>query len=259
VLLLLALSACGSNEGSNDAAPLGTGGASTADYTVRVLETYDHDDDAFTQGLVWAGNGQLFESTGRRGSSSLRRVDLASGDVLQRHDLADEYFAEGLALVDDRLIQLTWQENVAFEYDADTFEETGTFEYEGEGWGLCDDGHRLVMSDGTARLTFRDESTFEPVGEVVVRRAGQPVAALNELECVGDRIYANVFGTDRIVEIDPETGSVTAEIDASAIRPPSVRSPNDVLNGIAYDPASKTFFLTGKNWPALYAVTFERT
>jgi glutamine cyclotransferase len=229
---------------------------STADYTVRVLETYAHDDEAFTQGLVWAGDDQLFESTGRRGSSSLRRVDIASGDVLQRHDLDDEYFGEGLARVDDRLIQLTWQENVAFVYDAESFDQIGTFSYEGEGWGLCHDGQRLVMCDGTATLVFRDEDSFEPVGEVVVRRSGEPVAALNELECVGRRVYANVFGSDRIVEIDPETGNVTAEIDASSIHPRQAAGPGDVLNGIAYDPSSENFYLTGKNWPALYEVTF---
>jgi glutamine cyclotransferase len=257
-LALVGVTSCGSNGGDGRAGPLGTGEASAADYTVRVLATYDHDDSAFTQGLVWAGDDQLFESAGQYGSSSLRRVEIASGDVLERHDLDDDYFAEGLAQVDDRLIQLTWKENVAFVYDADTFEQVGTFDYEGEGWGLCHDGDRLVMSDGTATLTFRDESTFESTDEVVVRRAGQPVAALNELECVGDRVYANVYGSDRIVEIDPVSGDVTAEIDASSIHPAGSRSRSDVLNGIAYDPADGTFYLTGKNWPTLYAVSFEK-
>jgi glutaminyl-peptide cyclotransferase len=259
VLLVVAgLTSCGGNGDDNDAAPLGTVDGSSAEYTVRVVESYEHDDDAFTQGLVWAGDNQLFESTGRRGSSSLRRVEVASGDVLEQHDLDDQYFAEGLAQVDDRLIQLTWQENVAFVYDADSFEEIGRFDYTGEGWGLCYDGDRLVMSDGTATLTFRDEDTFESTGDVVVRRSGQPVARLNELECVGDRVYANVLGSDRIVEIDLETGEVTAEIDASAIHPKEANSPSDVLNGIAYDPDDEVFYLTGKNWPTMYAVTFEK-
>jgi glutamine cyclotransferase len=257
---LVVLVSCGSSSADpQDAAPLGPVDGSTADYTVRVLQTYEHDDKAFTQGLVWAGDDQLFESTGRRGSSSLRRMEVVSGDVVQRHDLDDEYFAEGLAQVGDRLIQLTWQEHVAFVYDAESFEQIGTFEYEGEGWGLCYDGSRLVMSDGTATLTFRDEETFEPISETVVRRSGQPLAALNELECVGGRVYANVFGSDRIVEIDPESGTVTAEIDASSLTPPAAGDDGEVLNGIAYDPSDEIFYLTGKNWPTLYAVTFEKT
>jgi glutaminyl-peptide cyclotransferase len=253
----LALASCGDADVA-DVEPLGTDGGAPTRYTVRVVATHPHDEAAFTQGLVWAGDGQLFESTGRRGQSSVRRVDVETGEVLQDHALGAEYFAEGLALVQERLIQLTWQEGTAFVYDATSFEVTTTFTYDGEGWGLCFDGDRLVMSSGNSTLVFRDPETFESEGQVRVTFEGQALDDLNELECIGDRVYANVLGDDRIYEIDPSTGAVTAVVDASALDPEHDEARGEVLNGIAYDPSTGHYYLTGKNWPSLYEVTFER-
>lgn len=253
---LLAGAACGDSD-RPEAAPLGTTGSAPAEFTVRVVAEHPHDDEAFTQGLVWAGDGELFESTGRRGRSSVRRVAVATGEVLERRDLDPEYFGEGLAQVGDELVQLTWQEETAFRYDAGDLAPVGTFSYEGEGWGLCHDGERLVMSDGSDVLVFRDPDSFDELGDVEVVGEGEAVSGLNELECVGDRVYANVLGSDTIYEIDPATGAVTATVDASSLAPDQNRVGGEVLNGIAYDPDGGRWFLTGKNWPTLFEVAFE--
>ncbi len=224
-----------------------------------MLATHPHDTSAFTQGLLWS-DGLLYESTGLRGQSVLRAVDLPSGRVLQETAADPRHFGEGLALVGDRLIWLTWQAGTAGVYHQDTLEQTGSFTYSGEGWGLCHDGDRLVMSDGTNTLTFRHPSTFEMLGSVPVTRAdGTPVNRLNELECVGDDVWANVWLTDRIVVINPDTGAVIAEADmAGIISPhPADADSNDVLNGIAYRPDTGTFLITGKRWPAIFEVRFE--
>lgn len=224
---------------------------------VQVVQTYPHDPNAFTQGLVLEG-GRLFESTGLEGRSSLREVDLQTGRVLRKLDVASPVFAEGLALVGNRLIQITWKTETAYTYDRDTFKKGPSFPYTGEGWGLCNDGRELVMSDGSARLTFRGPETFRSMREVVVRDAGQPVDQLNELECVGPHVYANVWMTDRIVRIDPKTGTVTATIDAGNLLAPAERTGTDVLNGIAYDASNDTFLITGKLWPKMFRVRFVR-
>ncbi|MCC6992055.1 MAG: glutaminyl-peptide cyclotransferase [Acidobacteria bacterium] len=224
---------------------------------VQIVQTYPHDPTAFTQGLVLA-EGRLFESTGLEGRSSLREVDVTTGRVLRKLDVPAPVFAEGLALVGARLFQITWKHETAYTYDRDTFKEGASFPYRGEGWGLCYDGRDLVMSDGSARLTFRGPETFRAVREVVVREGGQPVEQLNELECVGPDVYANVWMTDRIVRIDPKTGAVTATIDAANLLSPSERYGTDVLNGIAHDPSSDTFLLTGKLWPKMFRVRFVR-
>ena len=224
---------------------------------VQVLQTYPHDPGAFTQGLVLAG-GRLFESTGLEGRSSLREVDVTTGRVIRRSEIAAPVFAEGLALVGNRLFQITWKHGQAFTYDRDTFKPGPTFTYTGEGWGLCHDGRELVMSDGSSRLTFRGPETFRPVREVTVREEGRPVEQLNELECVGSQIYANIWMTDRIVRLDPKTGTVTATIDAAGLLPPAERFGTDVLNGIAYDPSNATFLITGKLWPKLFRVKFVK-
>jgi glutaminyl-peptide cyclotransferase len=222
----------------------------------EVVARRPHDVEAFTQGLVLDPSGRLFESTGLLGRSSLREVDPADGRVLRRRALHDERFGEGLALVGDRLIQLTWQNGIAITWDVETFEPLTTYEYEGEGWGLCHDGTRLVMSDGSDHLTFRDPETFAVLGDVTVTLDGEPVAALNELECVDGAVWANVYQTDRIVRIDPETGAVTGTLDLDGIIEPR---PDDaqhraVLNGIAYDQAADTFLVTGKLWPELIEI-----
>ena len=222
---------------------------------VKVVSVRPHDPTAYTQGLVW-DRGTLYESAGLYRRSSLRQVDLRTGEVLRHVDVPPAYFAEGLALVDNHLVQLTWKEGVAFVYDALSFGRVGELHYDGEGWGLCDDGRRLVMSDGSDRLGFRDRRTFALLGGVDVRLDGRPVQQLNELECVGGAVYANVWMSDEIVRIDPASGQVSAVIDASGLLDAAERAHADVLNGIAYDAAKKTFLLTGKLWPKLFEVVF---
>jgi glutamine cyclotransferase len=220
---------------------------------VKVLSTRPHDPDAFTQGLVLDGD-TMYESTGLNGKSSLREVDPRSGKVKRKLDVPSEYFAEGLALVDDRLIQLTWQEEKAFVYNRADFKKVGEFRYDGEGWGLCWDGARLVMSDGSDRLTFRDPKTFAVQSILNVTLAGTPVKELNELECVDGMVYANVWRKQDILRIDPKDGRVTAVIDASGLLTPEERQKADVLNGIAWNPKTKTFLITGKLWPKMFEV-----
>jgi glutamine cyclotransferase len=222
---------------------------------VQVLSVRPHDPQSFTQGLVWS-RGKLYESAGMYGASSLREVDAATGAVRRRLDVPPGFFAEGLALVGDRLIQLTWREGSAFVYSVASFERVAELRYEGEGWGLCFDGRRLVMSDGSDRLTFRDPRTLAATGRVAVRLDGRPLPQLNELECVGREVYANVWQSDEIVRIDPESGRVTAVIAAGGLLAPEERAKADVLNGIAYDAAKKTFLITGKLWPKLFEVRF---
>jgi glutamine cyclotransferase len=222
---------------------------------VDVVRTLPHDQDAYTQGLVW-WNNQLFESAGRRDQSSLRRLDLRTGEVQQRQEVAPEYWAEGLALVDDRLFQITYTLERALTYDRDSFTPGETFRYDGEGWGLCYDGTRLVMSDGTDRLTFRDPTTFDAIGHQTVRLRGQPLRNLNELECVDGAVYANVHTRNFLVRIDPATGRVTDYIDASGLLSDEARRGTDYLNGMAYDPTAGTFYLTGKLWPTMFEVRF---
>lgn len=223
---------------------------------VRVQARHPHDRDAFTQGLVY-DHGRIFESTGLPGRSSLREVRLEDGEVLRRRVIDAPRFAEGLALVGGELVQLTWQDHVAFVYDAATFETRRQHRYATEGWGLCFDGTSLVMSDGSDTLFFRDPATFEVRREVTVRRRGRPVRQLNELECVGPHVYANVWQTDEIVRVVAESGAVDREIDASGLLSEEERYGADVLNGIAYVPETQRFLITGKLWPVLFEVTFE--
>jgi len=237
----------------------------------EVLNTYPHNPDAFTQGLIWV-DGVFYESTGLRGASSLREVEIETGDVVRsvpltrgEEALADgeiEYFGEGLALVDDRLIQLTWQAGEAIVYDFETFDVIDTYEYAGEGWGLCYDERFLYLSDGTPYLSIYTADTFELVVQYLVTFQGAPIQSglLNELECVGDSIYANLWRTDFIVEIDKFTGEVISLIDASSLLTDEERdnyeAGRQVLNGIAYNPETETFFVTGKEWDTMYEVQF---
>ena len=220
---------------------------------VKVLASVPHDSGAYTQGLVWS-EGALYESAGQYGHSSLRQVDPKTGKVLRSVQVPSQYFAEGLARVGDRLIQLTWQEGTALIYDLSTFERRGELPYSGEGWGLCSDGRRLIQSDGSNRLSFRDPATFATTGGVDVVLDGRPVMELNELECVDGAVYANIWQSDDIVRIDPETGRVTDVIDASGLLTPEEAASAEVLNGIAYKPETKTFLLTGKYWPKMFEV-----
>jgi glutamine cyclotransferase len=230
--------------------------ASTVEHlVVKVLSVRPHDASAYTQGLVW-DRGTLYESAGLYSQSSLREVDPKTGTVKRQLHVPQGFFAEGLAQVGNQLIQLTWKEGVAFVYDVRSFERVGEHHYEGEGWGLCNDGRRLVMSDGSDRLTFRDLKTFAAIGSVAVRQDGNPVRELNELECVGNVVWANVWQTDEIVRIDPASGQVTAVVDARGLLSADELTHADVLNGIAWDAAKKTFLITGKLWPKMFEVVF---
>jgi len=253
--------ACGGTPGVAASAPVAAADATAVQriapqrLRVQVIESYPHDPGAFTQGLVLAG-GRLFESTGLEGRSSLREVELKTGKVLRKLDVPAPVFAEGLALVGTRLFQITWKHGQVYTYDRDSFKKGATFDYDGEGWGLCYNGQDIVMSDGSARLTFRGPETFRPVRELTVRSGGQPVDQLNELECVGPHVYANVWMTDRIVRIDPKSGEVLAFIDAANLLAPAERFGVDVLNGIAHDASNDTFLITGKLWPRMFRVKF---
>ena len=222
---------------------------------VDVLRELPHDTTAYTQGLLW-WNGSLYESTGRYGESTLRRLDPETGAVEQRIDVPPAFFGEGLARTGDRLIMLTWMAERAFVFDLDTFEVLRSFRYRGEGWGLCHDGRRLVMSNGSDTLTFRDPETFEPLGAVPVTLRGRPQTDLNELECVDGAVYANVWQHDYLVRIDPDSGRVTHQIDAAGLLSRDEARGVDVLNGVAYDPGADTFYITGKWWPKMFEVRF---
>lgn len=221
----------------------------------RVVADFPHDPDAYTQGLSYV-DGVLYEGTGLEGESTLRRVDLATGAVLQRHDLDPVHFGEGIAVVDDRIYQLTWQTNTCFVYDRATFELVETFGYPTEGWGLTTDGERLIMSDGTDRLTFRDPATFAELGAVDVTDGDEPVPYLNELEYIAGEVWANVYQTDYIARIDPATGRVTGWIDLTGLLPEEDQQEREVgvLNGITHDAASGRLFVTGKLWPKLFEI-----
>ena len=242
---------------------------SGATIEVRELARRPHDTTAFTQGLEFDGD-QLFESRGLFASEediTLTEIDPADGTTIRSVERATEvgdYFAEGLTVVDDRIIQLTWRSTTALVYDRDTLEKVDEYVYEGEGWGICDQPDRLIMSDGTPTLTHRDIGTFEVMDEVTVTLDGEPVDELNELECVGDLILANIWNTDRIVVIDPDTGEVRSVIEAPALADPDgrfVEQPQggSVLNGIAYDEVNDIWLLTGKRWPFMFEVEFVCT
>jgi len=226
---------------------------STPAFRLKVVRVYPHDARAFTQGLLFL-DGKLYESTGLNGRSSVRRVDLTSGQVEQESRLSVEFFGEGLARVGQRLIQLTWKNHKALVWDLATLKKESEFSYDGEGWGLCFDGRHLVMSDGSDRLTFRHPDSFAKEGELRVRLAGQPLANLNELECAGNVIYANVWQDSHIARVDAKTGEVTAWIDASGLLDPSEAAGADVLNGIAEVTSTGHLLVTGKLWPHLYEV-----
>ncbi len=221
---------------------------------VEVVTRYPHQVEAYTEGLVWA-DGVLYESVGQLGRSELRRVALATGATEASTALAGVEYAEGLALVDNRLIQLTWTSKVAHVYDRATLSPVHMFSYPGEGWGLAYDGQRLIMSDGTAELRFLDATTYDEVGRLTITDGGVPVKCLNELEYVDGYVYANVWLTPDIVIIDPSTGRVVMRLDTSALRPDSTLGDVDaVANGIAYDPIDDRLFVTGKRWSTLYEI-----
>ena len=228
--------------------------APTPVYGFEIVNTYPHDRAAFTQGLFY-DQGELYEGTGLNGASSMRRVELETGKILQIQDLDSRYFGEGLALWDDRLIQLTWRSQVGFIYDRKTFQKLGQFTYRTEGWGLTQDGQNLIMSDGSNNLYFLDPNTFGEVKRISVQDQGKPIERLNELEYIKGEIFANVWLTDRIVRISPTTGEVLGWIDCTGLIDSKLLNSSDaVLNGIAYDAEHDRLFVTGKFWPQLFEI-----
>jgi glutaminyl-peptide cyclotransferase len=223
----------------------------------EVVNSYPHDPTSFTQGLVWADGG-FYESTGQYGESKLRRLEFPTGKVLKQNRLDPELFGEGLALVDTRLIQLTWQSHRGFVYDKDSFKLLQEFKYDTEGWGLTFDGTNLILSDGSSDLFFLDPQTFKPIRKLGITMNGQPVTELNELEYIDGEIWSNVWQTDLILRINPATGQVASFLNLKGILAPSDRKGSEnVLNGIAYDREQKRIFITGKLWPRIFEIKIK--
>jgi len=261
VVLALALScfqcqSTGSNSNSaNNPTPAN---APAQKYGYQITNIWPHDSNAFTQGLVLM-DGKLLESTGEEGRSSLRRVELESGKVLKKVDVPEPYFAEGLALLNGKLYQLTWQHNIGFIYDAQTFDRVGQFNYTGEGWGLTTDGQSLILSDGTSSIRFIDPASFRVTRSINVTDQNRPVRELNELEYINGEIYANVWHDNRIATIDPQSGHVNSWIDLTGLMPEGeLQDPEAVLNGIAYDQATDKLIVTGKLWPRVFEIKVRR-
>ena len=243
LIAVLATAACG---------PASQAGVPVFGY--EIVHTYHHDPLAFTQGLLYL-DGYLYEGTGLPEQSSIRKVKLETGEVLQKRDLAGEYFGEGIVVWKSRLLELTWKAEKGFIYDLASFNPEGNFTYPGEGWGLTTDGKRIIMSDGTAQLRFWDPATLKETGRITVNDDGRPIDQLNELEWVKGEIYANVWQTDRVARIDPKSGKVVAWINLKGLLlPQDYNDLTDVLNGIAYDAKGDRLFVTGKRWPKLFEI-----
>ncbi len=222
-------------------------------YGYEVINVYPHDRSAFTEGLVYAG-GVLYEGTGHYGRSTLRKVELETGLVQKQISLPNEFFGEGIAVWEDRLVQLTWKSKVGLIYDKESLNKTGNFTYQTGGWGITSDGKKLIMSDGSDLLYFLDPETFRVLGQIGVRDGGTAIRGINELEYIQGEIYANIWPTNRIAIVSPETGDVRAWIDLTGLLPESDRAGVDVLNGIAYDAKGDRLFVTGKYWPSLFEI-----
>jgi glutaminyl-peptide cyclotransferase len=222
-------------------------------YGYRIVRSYPHDPGAFTQGLL-VRDGFFYEGTGMNGRSGIRKVKIDTGEVVQSQPLSPDYFGEGITDWKGSIVQLTWRSEVGFVYDLATFERKRSFTYKGEGWGLTQDGTRLIMSDGTPELRFLDPETLKETGRITVRDASGPVQNLNELEYVKGEIFANVWQTERIARISPKDGRVTGWIDLTGLLTRAERTSADVLNGIAYDAAADRLFVTGKWWPRVFQI-----
>ena len=250
----VALSRAGKQPQRTPEPPRNTAAVRVVRWNYQLTGEFKHDAGAYTQGLFFF-DGNLYESAGQYGESSLRIVDLETGKVLKRKNFDRKYFLEGACVLDGLLYVLTWKENVCFVCDPATLEQKALLRYRGEGWGLTTDGKSLIMSDGTDVIRFRDPKTFTVEREISVRYNGQPLAWLNELEYFGGRIWANVYGLEILVCIDPETGNVVEDIDCRGILPTDLKKPStDVFNGIAYNPADGNLYVTGKYWPKLFRI-----
>jgi len=261
-LLLLALCAvalqCNAGANSDSSSSKTPENAPPVHYGYQIVNIFPHDTNAFTQGLIFV-DGKLYEGTGEEGESTLREVDLQTGKVLKKVDVPEPYFGEGITLLNGKMYQLTWQHHVGFIYNAQTFEQIGKFNYEDEGWGLTNDGHSLILSDGSNRLRFIDPDSFRVTKTIAVfDDSGKPLKELNELEYVDGQVYANIWHDNRIVIVDPQHGRITGWIDLGGLlQPGDVQDPEAVLNGIAYDAAGKRLFITGKLWPRIFEIKLK--
>lgn len=252
-LLAILVTACQASPSQPQTSTASTLGQEPPTSAYRVVATYPHDSRAFTQGLFWL-DGHLYETTGQIGQSTLRRVGLEDGKVLQIVPMPGRVFGEGSTNWGDQIISITWQDGIGFRWDRATFRQLGTFRYPGEGWGLTQDGRQLIMSDGTAELRFLDPETLQERRRVRVTANGRPIDQLNELEFVNGEVLANVWNTTRIARIDPASGNVTGWIDLTGLVRQNGNNHDAVLNGIAYDAQRDRLFVTGKNWPRLYEI-----
>ena len=258
LLCITLCAACHTPANGDRVTPAPNSNAAVPKYGYQIVNIWPHDSNAFTQGLILA-DGKLLESTGQEGRSSLRSVELETGKVLKKVDVPEPYFAEGIALLNGKIYQLTWQHQLGFIYDAQSFQKVGQFNYQGEGWGLTTDGQSLILSDGSNRIRFLDPSNFSVKKTITVLDGQTPVKELNELEYVQGAIYANIWHDNRIAIIDPQSGHVTGWIDLNGLMPEGeLQDPEAVLNGIAYDQAHDKLYVTGKLWPRLFEIKVKR-
>ncbi len=258
VFLVLIGSGCQTGAVANHSAENIAVNNSVLKYGYEIVYTWPHDKGAYTQGLIFH-EGKLLESTGQEGRSSLRLVELQTGKVLKKVNVPRPYFAEGITLFKGRIYQLTWQHQLGFIYDAESFEKLGEFSYRGEGWGLTNDGSSLIMSDGTNRIRFLDPDNFQVNRTISVLEGGTPVDRINELEYVRGEIYANIWHKDRVARIEPQTGRLIGWIDLAGLRALSDAKDNEaVLNGLAYDESNDRLYVTGKLWPKLFEIRVKR-
>ena len=256
ILLLIAVTGCGTGQKTPPANANTQKAEQPKKYGYEVVNTYAHDPTAFTQGLQLV-NGFLYESTGLAGHSTVRKVDLKTGKVLQKSDLGPRYFGEGLTILNNKIYQLTWTTKIGFVYDIDTFKEVGQFHYDWEGWGMTNDGVNLIISDGSNSLRFVDPERFNVVRTIEVYRQGRPLTELNELEYINGEIYSNIWHEDVIARINPADGKLLGLIDLSGLTKGMSLDNEDVLNGIAFDRASNCLLVTGKRWPKLFQIRLK--
>jgi len=257
-LFFLAAALAAAPAGAEETAGPAADRAGVAFYDYEIVNVFPHDPAAFTQGL-FVRDGRFIESTGQYGESSLREVEIETGEVRRLQKLPARYFGEGIVEWEGDIVALTWRSGVGFVFDGDSLRKERQFDYDGEGWGLTRDEKRLIMSDGTPSLRFLDPETLEETGRLVVTFRGRPLARLNELEWVKGEIFANVWGEDAIVRIDPDSGVVTGVVDLGGLLSDADRASGrtDVLNGIAYDPVADRLFVTGKYWPSVFEIDLK--